>query len=94
LGNRNLFISGSCPILVLTTVLGRPRHNDDKNDIKHYQVTDISVENAIRKIPPHVFCFKVLCDYHGMVEVMIIPEFLTTFFKGSPSSTTSIFEWQ
>ena len=35
--NIQLFISGSCPILVLTTVLGRPRPTDAKNIVKYYQ---------------------------------------------------------
>ena len=32
-----LFISRSCPILVLTTVLIRPRHVGIKNSVKNYQ---------------------------------------------------------
>ena len=32
-----LFLSRSCPILVLTTVLGCPRHTDAKNGFKNYQ---------------------------------------------------------
>ena len=35
--NIKVFISGSCPILVLTTVLNRPRRTDTKNDFKHHQ---------------------------------------------------------
>ena len=34
---KNLFISRSCPILVLKAVLGRPRHADAKNSGKNYQ---------------------------------------------------------
>jgi hypothetical protein len=45
---RKLFISGSCPILVLTTVIGHPRHVDAKNDVKNYQRGTTSRENAIR----------------------------------------------
>jgi hypothetical protein len=48
----NLFTSGSCPILVLTTVLDRLRHaNARGNGVKNYQgpTTCISRENAIRK---------------------------------------------
>jgi hypothetical protein len=36
-GKRKLSISRSCLILVLTTVLGRPRRADVKNDVKNYQ---------------------------------------------------------
>ena len=48
----NLFTSGSCPILVLTTVLDRMRHADARgNGVKNYQepTTCISRENTIRK---------------------------------------------
>ena len=31
------FIIRSCPILVLTTVLGQPRHASAKNSVKDYQ---------------------------------------------------------
>ena len=34
LGAVKLYIIGSCPILVLTTVLGRLRHTDSKNSVK------------------------------------------------------------
>jgi hypothetical protein len=44
-----LFIGRSCPILVLTTVMGCPRHNDAKNGVKNYQGLTTSPENAIRK---------------------------------------------
>ena len=44
-----VFISRSCPILVLATVLGRPRHTDAKNDVKNYQGPTTSQENVIRK---------------------------------------------
>jgi hypothetical protein len=44
-----LFISISCPILVLDLVLGRPRRADVKNVVKNYQVPTTSRENAIRK---------------------------------------------
>ena len=37
LWESKLFISRSCPILVLTTVLGRPRRADVKKDVKNYQ---------------------------------------------------------
>jgi hypothetical protein len=37
LSKRKLFVSRSCSILVLTTVLGRLRHTDAKNDVKKYQ---------------------------------------------------------
>ena len=37
LGNGKLFISGSCPILFLMTILGRPRRADAKTSIKNYQ---------------------------------------------------------
>ena len=30
---HKLFISGYCPVLVLTTVLGRPRHDDIKKEL-------------------------------------------------------------
>jgi hypothetical protein len=43
-----MFISGSCPILVLTTILGQPRHAGAKNDFKKYQGPTTSRENAIR----------------------------------------------
>jgi hypothetical protein len=50
LGNSNkLFNSGSCPILVLATVLIYPRHADAKNDVKHYQRPTTSRENTIQK---------------------------------------------
>ena len=35
--NSKVFISGSCPILILTTVLGHSRRTDAKNDVKNYQ---------------------------------------------------------
>ena len=35
--NSKLFISRSCPILVLTTVMGRPRRADVEKDVKNYQ---------------------------------------------------------
>jgi hypothetical protein len=42
-----LFISPvSCPILVLTTVLGRPRRSDGEKFVKNYQVTTTR-ENTI-----------------------------------------------
>ena len=34
---NKLFISISCPILVLTTVMGRPRRADVEKDVKNYQ---------------------------------------------------------
>jgi hypothetical protein len=37
LGNIKLFISGSCPILVLTNVLGRLRHTYVKDGVKNYE---------------------------------------------------------
>jgi hypothetical protein len=50
LNNSKLFISGSyCPILVLTTVLGRPHHADVKNGVKNDQGPTTSREHAIRK---------------------------------------------
>ena len=36
LRKSKLFISRSCPILVLTTVPGRPRHTGAKNNVKGY----------------------------------------------------------
>jgi hypothetical protein len=45
-----LFISRSCPILVLTTVLGFPRRADLKKDVKNYQGSNTAPENAIRKM--------------------------------------------
>jgi hypothetical protein len=48
-------ITRSCPILVLTTVLGRPRHADAENDAENYQGPTTFGENAIRKFLPHVF---------------------------------------
>jgi hypothetical protein len=52
-----LIISRSCPFLVLTTVLRRPRHADCKNSVKNYQGPTTSWENAIRKYLnfPHTF---------------------------------------
>ena len=44
--NRKLFISTSCLILVLKTVLGRPRHADAKNGVENYHG---SQENAMPK---------------------------------------------
>jgi hypothetical protein len=35
--DSKLFISRSCPILVLTTVMGRPRRADVEKDVKNYQ---------------------------------------------------------
>ena len=49
LQKSKLFISRSCPILVLTTVLGRPRRADVKNGVKIYQGAITSRQNAIRK---------------------------------------------
>jgi hypothetical protein len=37
LHKRKLSISRSCPFLVLTIVLSRPRHADCKNSVKNYQ---------------------------------------------------------
>ena len=63
LRKSKLFISESCPILVLTTILGNPRRANGhaKNDPTNYQGTTTSRENAIRKyiIFPHTF-FKIL----------------------------------
>jgi hypothetical protein len=42
-------ISRSCPILVLTTVLGRPRRASAKNDFKKYQDQLLFSENPILK---------------------------------------------
>jgi hypothetical protein len=44
---RKLFISRSCPILVLIYVLGRPRRADVKHELKNYQGPTTSLENAI-----------------------------------------------
>jgi hypothetical protein len=55
---RKLFISRSCPILVLTTVLGLPRRADVKNGVNNYQGPTTSRENAIQKyliFPQNVF---------------------------------------
>jgi hypothetical protein len=64
LWNRKLFISRSCAILVLTTVLGRPRRADVENGVKtiHDQGPTTSRENAIRKYLnfPQTFFFKSL----------------------------------
>ena len=49
LGDSKVVISGSCPILVLTTVLGRPRRADFENGIKNYQGPTTSRENTIGK---------------------------------------------
>jgi hypothetical protein len=49
LRKSKLFISRSCPILVLTTVLIRPRQADIKNSVKNYQGPPTFWENAIRK---------------------------------------------
>ena len=35
--DSKLLISRSCPILVLTTVMGRPRRADVEKDVKNYQ---------------------------------------------------------
>ena len=52
----NVFISGPCPILVLTMVLSRPLRADAKNGVKNYQE---SQENAIPKYSysPYTFVF-------------------------------------
>ena len=52
LRNSKLFISGSCPILVLTTVLGLPRHADSINGVKNYQGLTTSRENTIQILYP------------------------------------------
>jgi hypothetical protein len=44
---NKLFISRSCLILVLATVLGRPRRADVKKDVKNDQGPTTSRENAI-----------------------------------------------
>jgi hypothetical protein len=53
----NVFISGPCPILVLTMVLSRPLRADAKNGVKNYQGLTTSRENAIQKYLhfPHTF---------------------------------------
>jgi hypothetical protein len=43
---RKNFISRSCPILVLTTVLLSPRHPDAKNGAKNYQGQTTSREHT------------------------------------------------
>ena len=48
LGNKNLFISESCSILVFTTVMGSSRHAEAKNDVNNCQGQTTSRENAIR----------------------------------------------
>ena len=40
-------INKSCPILVLTTFLGLPRHTDAKNDVENDQGPNTFGENAI-----------------------------------------------
>ena len=45
---RKVFIIGSCPILVLSSVLGPQRRADDKTGVKNYQ-WPASQENVIRK---------------------------------------------
>ena len=42
---KKWFISISSPILILTTVLGIPRHADAKNDFKNYQGSTTSHKN-------------------------------------------------
>jgi hypothetical protein len=51
-----VFICRSCPILVLATILSRPRRADVKNSVKNYQgpTTTTSCENVIRNFP-HTF---------------------------------------
>ena len=65
LRKSKLFISESCPILVLTTILSNLCRANTKNDTTIYQGPTTSRENAVRKyqnFPPHVF-LNVLFDY-------------------------------
>ena len=58
-----LFISRPCPILVLTTVLGRRYRADVQNSVKNYQGPTTSRENAIQKYqisPIRFFIFLLL----------------------------------
>ena len=75
LGNIKLFISGSCPILVLTKVLCCPRRADAKNDVKSYQGPTTSRENTIRKYSNFLICFfKLWCDYDLNLRRYFNPE--------------------
>ena len=60
--SKYLSVNGSCPILVLTTVLGRLRlaDGDAKTDVRNYQAPTTSREIAIRKyinFPHNIFKF-------------------------------------
>jgi hypothetical protein len=80
-----LFIGGSCPILVLTTVLGRPRHADAKNDVKNYQGPTTSRENAIRKYLNFLIrFFKFCCDYDLNLCRYLNPELPPMRYLASP----------
>ena len=59
--NITLFISRSYLILVLTTVLGRPCHPDNKNDVGVYYFP-IKCDAKIPKLPTQVF-FKFYWYY-------------------------------
>jgi hypothetical protein len=57
--NSKLFISRSCLILVLTTVRGRPRRADVKNDVKNDQGQLLHEKMRLENISPIRF-FKNL----------------------------------
>ena len=55
--SRKVFICGSCSVLVLTSVLSRPRNADDKTGIDNYQGLPANRENVIRKYRHFVWPF-------------------------------------
>jgi hypothetical protein len=72
--NSKSLISRSCPILVLTTIIGRPRHADYKNDNKTYQGPTTSGEYAIRKYhSPHMFFLHFPLDCSAALQSIPVP---------------------
>jgi hypothetical protein len=74
--DSKLFISRSCLILVLTTVLHRPRRADVKKDVKNYQVPTTAVlpeKMWFQNISPIRF-FKFQWDYDLNLGRYLNPE--------------------
>jgi hypothetical protein len=82
-----VFISGSCSILVLTTVLRHLRRVDAKKFVKNYQRPTTSPKNVIRKHLefPHTYLFfKFYCDYDLNLCRNLNPELPPMRDLGSP----------
>jgi hypothetical protein len=79
IARRKLFISRSCPILVLTTVLSLPRRADFKKYVKNYQGTGANYfprkcDSKILKFQHTFFFFKYYSNYDLNLGRYLNPE--------------------